>query len=148
MNKTIIKTALEEAQKAFDTDEIPVGAVLFETNTGKIIATAHNQTEKMNDISAHAEILALREGGKILKTNHFSGYSLFTTLEPCPMCAGALAWAKIDRIYFGAYDPKSGGIEHGACVLKHTHHQPEVYGGLEEEKCARMMKDFFERKRI
>ncbi|MBQ4084299.1 MAG: nucleoside deaminase [Alphaproteobacteria bacterium] len=147
MNKIIVETALEEAQKAFDTDEIPVGAVLFETNTGKIIATAHNQTEKMNDISAHAEILALREGGKILKTNHFSGYSLFTTLEPCPMCAGALAWSKIDRIYFGAYDPKSGGIEHGARVLNHTHHKPDIYGGLEEEKCALVMKKFFERKR-
>ena len=85
MNKTIIKTALEEAQKAFDTDEIPVGAVLFETNTGKIIAMAHNQTEKMNDISAHAEILALREGGQILKTNHFvnliTSLSRFSNLE-------------------------------------------------------------------
>lgn len=147
MNKTIIEIALEEAQKAFDADEIPVGAVLFETKTEKIIISTHNQTEEKFDISAHAEILALREGGIILKTNNLSGYSLFTTLEPCPMCAGALAWAKIDRVYFGAYDPKSGGIEHGARVLEHTHHKPEVYGGLEEKKCMQLLKKFFERKR-
>ena len=103
----------------------------------------HSERSMLNNL---IRVMSITRG-KILKTNHFSGYSLFTTLEPCPMCAGALAWSKIDRIYFGAYDPKSGGIEHGARVLNHTHHKPDIYGGLEEEKCALVMKKFFERKR-
>ena len=149
MNKTIIKTALEEAQKAFDTDEIPVGAVLFETNTGKIIATAHNQTEKMNDISAHAEILALREGGKILKTNHFSGYSLFTTLEPCPMCAGAILHARIPRVVCGCTDPVAGAM--GSVWALHRHpvqnQHTRVEVGCLEDECREVLQEFFRARR-
>lgn len=147
MNEEVFQIAFSEAQKAFDEEEIPVGAVLFETKTGKIIAAAHNLTEQNKDVSAHAEILALKRAGEKLQTTHFQGYSLFSTLEPCPMCAGALAWAQIDRVYFSAYDSKSGGTEHGARIFEHTAHCPEIYGGIREKEGAALMKKFFKEKR-
>ena len=143
----IIQTALDQAQKAFDLGETPVGAVIFDSENKKILCSAHNLTEKENDATAHAEILAIREAGKLLKNTNLSGYSIFSTLEPCAMCACAISWAKLDCVYFGAYDTKSGGIEHGAQMYTHTHHKPEVVGGLHEKECARLVSDFFKEKR-
>ena len=143
MYKTIADAALQEAQKAFDAKEIPVGAVIFNTKTYQIIARGHNQTITKCDVSAHAEIRALQKACQKLKTTHLQGYSCYTTLEPCAMCAQALAWAGVDKVLFGAYDPKSGGVEHNARVFNHTHHKPEIIGGMEEKKCQALLTRFF-----
>lgn len=143
MYKTITDAALKEAQKAFEAGEIPVGAVVFNTKTKQIVATAHNQTLALYDVSAHAEIRALQKVCKKLKTTHLQGYSCYTTLEPCAMCAQALSWAGIDVVMFGAYDPKSGGVEHNARVLNYAHHKPEIIGGVEEKKCQALLTRFF-----
>ena len=143
----IIQTALDQAKKAFDLGETPVGAVIFNTKTKEILCFAHNLTEKNNDPTAHAEILAIRQAGKLLKNTNLSGYSIFSTLEPCAMCACAIAWAKLDNVYFGAYDVKSGAVENGMQMFKHTHHKPEIVGGLKEKECANLMSSFFEGKR-
>ena len=143
MYKTITDTAFREAQKAFGAKEIPVGAVIFNTQTKQIIAKAHNQTLTLSDVTAHAEIRALQKACKKLKTTHLQGYSCYTTLEPCAMCAQALAWAEIDTVLFGAYDPKSGGVDHNARVLTYAHHQPQVIGGLEEKKGQALLVKFF-----
>ena len=140
----IIQTALDLAKKAFDSGETPVGAVIFDTKTKKILCSAHNLTEQDNDPTAHAEILAIRKAGKLLGNTNLSGYSLFVTLEPCSMCAAAIAWAKLDNVYFGAYDVKSGGVEHGAKMFTYTHHKPNVFGGFHETECANLMSNFFE----
>ena len=104
-------------------------------------------TESLKDPTAHAEILAIRQAGKLLGLTNLSGYSIFATIEPCPMCAVAISWAKLDKLYFGAYDTKSGGVENGAHIYAYTHHKPEVIGGLHEAECAALMTDFFKRKR-
>ena len=143
MYKTIITAAVKEAQKAFKAKEIPVGAVVFNTQTKQIVARAHNQTLALPDVTAHAEIRALQKACKKLQTTHLQGFSCYVTLEPCAMCAQALSWAGVDRILFGAYDPKSGGIEHNARVLKYAHHKPEVIGGLEEKQCQALLVKFF-----
>lgn len=139
----IIQTALERAKNASLIGETPVGAVIFNTKTKEILCVAHNLTEKENDATAHAEILAIRQAGKLLKNTNLSGYSIFSTLEPCAMCACAIAWAKLDNVYFGAYDTKSGGIEHGVQMYVHTHHKPNIFGGLHETECLSLMSDFF-----
>ena len=139
----IIQTALDQAKKAFDLGETPIGAVIFDSKTKEILCATHNLTEKENDATAHAEILAIRQAGKLLKNTNLSGYSIFSTLEPCAMCACAISWAKLDNVYFGAYDTKSGGIENGAQIFAHTHHKPEVIGGLKEKECATLVSDFF-----
>ena len=139
----IIQTALDQAKKAFNLGETPVGAVVFNTKTKEILCSAHNLTEKDNDATAHAEILAIRQAGNLLKNTNLSGYSIFSTLEPCAMCACAISWAKLDNVYFGAYDTKSGGVEHGAQMYKHTHHKPNVFGGFHEEECLALVSSFF-----
>ena len=141
----IIQTALEQAKKAFDLGETPVGAVVFNTKTKEILCSAHNLVVAQNDPTAHAEILAIRQAGQILKNENLSGYSVFTTLEPCVMCAGALSWSKLDNVYFGAYDTKSGAIENGPCLYSCAtcHHKPNVFGGFQEEKCLALVSDFF-----
>lgn len=146
---TIIQTALRLARQAFDSDEIPVGAVLFDSNTFDIIATAHNQTIGSCDPLAHAEIIAIRTAAQTLNRTNLSGYSLFSTLEPCVMCAGACSWAKLDAVYFGAADAKSGGIDVGAMVFNHaqTHHKPLVYRGYHAQECGLLMSQFFKNKR-
>ena len=145
----IIAVALEQAAKAFQKGEVPVGAVIFNTQTKEILCSSHNLVVSTNDPSAHAEILALRKSGELLCNYNLSGYSLFVTLEPCAMCAGALSWAKIDKVYFGAYDIKSGAIEHGPRLYQsaNCHHKPEVFGGFHEKECQKLMTQFFERLR-
>ncbi|MBE6449996.1 MAG: nucleoside deaminase [Alphaproteobacteria bacterium] len=145
----IIQLALEQAKEAFQKDEVPVGAVIFNSKTKDVLCVSHNLVVSTNDPSAHAEILALRQAGELLCNYNLSGYSLFVTLEPCVMCAGALSWAKVDAVYFGAYDVKSGAIENGPCLYQCTscHHKPEVFGGFHEKECQKLMTDFFERLR-
>lgn len=147
-NKYMI-LAIEAAKKAAAEGEIPVGAILVNHLTGHTVAVASNRTEQDHDATAHAELLALRGGGKIFGTPRLADCDLYVSLEPCPMCAAAISMARIRRLYFGAYDPKSGGVEHGPRIFSHAacHHKPEVYGGLHEQDCAALMKDFFKDKR-
>ena len=147
-SEKIIKVALQMAQCAFQADEVPVGAVIFDTKTGKILAIARNQTEKKQDVLAHAEMLAIRQASKKLKRKFLDGYSMFVTLEPCTMCAAAIAWARLDAIYYGATDPKTGGIRQGAKVFTRpqTHHKIKVR--LKTiPGCGQIMHDFFQKKR-
>ena len=145
MNDDIKKLAFESARTALSMGEIPVGAVVFDTQTGKVLSSAYNQTKKNSDATGHAEILAIREAGKVSGSDNLSGCSIYSTLEPCPMCAGAIAWAKLDKVYFGAYDEKSGAVDNGIHLFNQAscHHQPEVIGGIGEEEAQKMVSDFF-----
>ena len=144
-----MQTAITQAKEAASRDEVPVGAVLINTKTGEVIAVASNRCEELNDPSAHAEMLVLREACTAQKTTRLPDYDLYVTLEPCAMCAAMISNTRIRRLYYGAYDPKSGGVEHGAKVFDHTttHHKPEIYGGIMEAECATLMTDFFKSKR-
>lgn len=145
---THMERALEAALEADARGEVPVGAVLV-SSEGEVIAVASNQTRVRNDVTAHAEILAIREASKILQSERLTGCSLYVTLEPCAMCAGAIAAARIAKLYYGASDPKSGGVAHGARVFSHpqAHHVPEIYDAICESDCAALLIDFFRNKR-
>ena len=149
IKEKIITTGLKEARKAFQENEVPVGAVIFDTQTGTVIATAHNKIVATKDATAHAERLAISKACKKLQTDKLTGYSLFATLEPCTMCAGALALARLDAVYYGAADPKTGGIEQGATVFAHpqTHHKPQHIENLHISSCGTILTDFFKAKR-
>ncbi|MEL7344156.1 MAG: nucleoside deaminase [Pseudomonadota bacterium] len=140
--------ALEEARAAALRDEVPVGAVVVDA-TGAVLSQAGNRTRELSDPTAHAEILALREASGKLGSERLEGASLYVTLEPCAMCAGAIAHARIARVYYGAADPKSGGVAHGARVFSHpqAHHRPDVYDGIAQDACAKILKDFFAKRR-
>ena len=146
--KKIILAAINEAHKAFETDEVPVGAVVFNTQTGEIIAKAHNLVEKQKNPLQHAEMQVIEKALKKINDKFFGGYSIFITLEPCVMCAGAIAWARLDGLYYGASDPKTGAVEQGAKVFSHsqTHHKLKIekWANLE---CGALMTQFFKRKR-
>ena len=148
-NETILKTAYQYALKASQKDEVPVGAVIYHTKTQEIIACAHNQTEQKKNPLAHAEILAIQKACKKLDVKRLNGYSLFVTLEPCVMCAGAISWARLDNVFFGAFDPKTGALLQGAQVFSHkqTHHKPTFKGGFDEEKNSQILTQFFKQKR-
>ena len=135
--------ALEQARAAAARGEVPVGAVVVAD--GRVLAAAGNRTEELADPTAHAEILALRQAARLLGAPRLIGCDLWVTLEPCPMCAGAMALARVRRLYFGAYDPKGGGVEHGPRVFNHPtcHHRPERYGGWREVEAGALLKDFF-----
>ena len=139
--------ALEEARRAAQLGEVPVGAVVV--RDGAVLAVAGNRVEALADPTAHAEILCLRAAAQALGSPRLEGADLYVTLEPCPMCAAALAHARIRRLYFGAYDPKGGGVDHGARVFDHAtcHHRPEVYGGLRESEASALLKEFFQARR-
>jgi len=141
-----MQIALAEAEAAAARAEVPVGAVLVQN--GYILAVAGNRVEELSDPTAHAEILAIRAASAV-RGGRLEGCDLYVTLEPCPMCAAAIALARIRRVYFGAYDPKGGGIEHGARVFDHPtcHHRPEIYGGFEERRAATLLRDFFRARR-
>ena len=149
MDESIVKKALKMARNAFDNDEVPVGAVLFHSKTHKIIAQAYNKTMQKHDATAHAEIEVLKKACKKLGTDKLVGYSLFVTLEPCAMCATAISLARIDTLYFGAYDPKTGGVCQGPAIYTHPqiHHKPDVVGGIYADICGQLLKDFFKLKR-
>lgn len=140
--------ALAEARLAADRGEVPVGAVVV-SPAGKIIARTGNRTREMTDPSAHAEMLAIREACAELGTERLIDCDLYVTLEPCPMCAAVISFARIRRLYYGASDPKSGGIEQGARIFAHAtcHHVPEIYPGLGEDDASALLKSFFAAKR-
>lgn len=140
--------ALGEAEAAARRGEVPVGAVVA-TAEGGIIATAGNRTRELNDPTAHAEILAIRAACASLGTERLVGCDLYVTLEPCPMCAAAMSFARIRRLYFGASDPKGGGVEHGPRVFTHPtcHHAPDVYSGIGDVKSSELLKAFFAARR-
>ncbi|MCY3855822.1 MAG: nucleoside deaminase [Rhodospirillales bacterium] len=135
--------ALAEAISASERGEVPVGAVL--ANDDGIIARDGNRVEALGDPTAHAELLVLRAGASALGRHRLMGCDLFVTLEPCPMCAHAISLARIRRLYYGAADPKGGGVEHGPMIFHSSsaHHVPEVYGGVGERAAAELLRDFF-----
>jgi tRNA(Arg) A34 adenosine deaminase TadA len=138
-------TALAEAQAAFERGEVPVGAVVVGPD-GRLLAQAGNRTRELSDPTAHAEILAIRQACHVLGNERLVDCDLFVTLEPCPMCAGAISFARIRRLYWGAADPKGGGVEHGPRVFAHPtcHHKPELYPGLAEAEAGQILRRFFE----
>ncbi len=140
--------ALEEASQAFDRGEVPVGAVIVDMDGG-IVARDGNRTLELKDPTAHAEMLVVREACRTLDTERIGGLDLYVTLEPCPMCAAALSFARIRRIYYGAPDEKSGGVDHGPRIFAQSscHHAPEVYGGIRETESAALLKRFFRMRR-
>jgi tRNA(adenine34) deaminase len=139
--------ALDEARAAADRGEVPVGAVIV--LDGIIVARAGNRTRELNDPTAHAEMLAIREACRLAGSERLGGHDLYVTLEPCPMCAAAISAARIGRLYYGAADPKSGGVAVGARVFSHPqcHHVPEVYDGIDAREAERLLKQFFEGRR-
>jgi tRNA(Arg) A34 adenosine deaminase TadA len=141
--------ALAEAAAAGARGEVPVGAVVIEAATGRVLAKAGNAVETEADPTAHAELIALRAAAKALGVPRLEGCDLYVTLEPCAMCAQAMAFARIRRLYFGAYDPKGGGVEHGARVFAQPtcHHRPEIYGGIGEREAGQLLKRFFQARR-
>jgi len=148
-NDNFMEAAMLEAENAFERGEVPVGCVIVDGQSGKIIAQASNRTEELDDPTAHGEMLAIRDAAKSVGSARLPGCDLYVTLEPCPMCAAAISFARIRRVYFGAYDPKSGGVDHGARIFEQSscHHKPEVYGGINETACGEMLKTFFRQKR-
>ncbi len=141
--------ALEEARAAAARGEVPVGAVLVDGATGEVMAAVGNRTRELADPTAHAEMLALREAATKLGAPRLPGCDLSVTLEPCAMCAGAVSLARLRRLYFAAYDPKSGGVEHGPRVFDHPtcHHKPHVVGGMAETEAAKLLEEFFRERR-
>jgi tRNA(adenine34) deaminase len=140
--------ALAEAEAAGARGEVPVGAVLVGPD-GTVLAAAGNRVVADDDPTAHAEMLVLRKGAARLGAKQLDGCDLHVTLEPCTMCAAAIALARIRRLYFGAYDPKGGGVEHGARVFDQPtcHHRPEIYGGIDEARAGALLRQFFRARR-
>ena len=140
--------ALAEAEAAAARGEVPVGAVLAGPD-GAVIAADGNRMREKGDATAHAEMEVLRAGMRALGAERLSGCDLYVTLEPCPMCAGAIAASRIARLYYGAPDPKSGGVAHGARVFAHPqcHHVPEVYDGIGEAASRALLQEFFRTRR-
>lgn len=140
--------ALEEARAAGARGEVPVGAVVVSPR-GQIVARAGNRTREMSDPTAHAEVLAIRAACAEAGSERLLGHDLYVTLEPCAMCAAVISAARIGRVYYGASDPKSGGVAHGARVFSHSqaHHVPEVYDGIGAAEAEALLKDFFASRR-
>ncbi len=141
--------ALEQAEAAARVGEVPVGAVLVDPLAGAVLARAHNLVEGSSDPTAHAELLVIRAAAAELGAARLTGADLYVTLEPCAMCAQAIAFARLRRLYFGAYDPKGGGVEHGPRIFRQAtcHHRPEVIGGVEETRCGDLLRGFFRARR-
>ena len=144
-----LEAAFAEAQAAGARGEVPVGAVIVDPATGSVMAAAGNRVEELNDPSAHAELLAIRAACAILGDPRLPGLDLYVTLEPCALCAAAISFARLRRVYFGAYDPKGGAVEHGPRFFAQPtcHHAPEVVGGLDETRAAALLKQFFQARR-
>lgn len=136
--------ALAEARAAAARGEVPIGAVIVSPD-GAIVAQAGNRTRELSDPTAHAEILAIRAACAAASSERLPGHDLYVTLEPCPMCAAAISFARIRRLYWGASDPKGGGVENGPRVFAHPtcHHAPELYGGLADQDAADLLRGFF-----
>lgn len=144
---SFMEQALNEAKSAALRGEVPVGAVVV--FGGQVVARAGNRTRELCDPTAHAEVLAIRAACAALGVDRLTGHDLYVTLEPCPMCAAAIASARIGRLYYGASDPKSGGVAQGARVFSHPqcHHVPEVYDGIAAAECEAVLKGFFAARR-
>ena len=145
---SFMQMALEEARKAAQTGEVPVGAVLVDAK-GTVLATAGNRTESTNDPSAHAEMIVLKEGCARQGAPRLEECDLYVSLEPCAMCAATISFARVRRLYFGAYDPKGGAVDHGPRFFAQPtcHHAPEVVGGIMESDCGKVLQDFFKARR-
>jgi tRNA(adenine34) deaminase len=139
--------ALAQARNAAEAGEVPIGAVVI--RDGAVIAAAHNAPRRLHDPTAHAEVLAIRAAAQALGNERLDGCELWVTLEPCAMCAGAIAHARIARLYYAAPDAKGGAVEHGARVFDQEQclHRPEVYGGIGEAEAAAMLREFFQARR-
>ncbi len=146
--KSHMNQALGEARAAAERGEVPVGAVLVDPSD-RVVAAAGNRTRELNDPTAHAEIAAIRAACAAAGSERLPGHDLYVTLEPCAMCAAAIAAARIRRLYYGAADPKSGGVAHGARVFTHaqTHHAPDVYDGIAAAEAETLLKAFFAARR-
>jgi tRNA(adenine34) deaminase len=142
-----MEIAFGEARAAAARGEVPVGAVIV--SEGRIIASAGNRTLEQRDPTAHAEMLAIRQACAALDSERLPGCDLYVTLEPCPMCAAAISFARIRRLYYGAGDPKGGAVDHGVRLFDSPacHHRPEVYGGIGETASSDLLKDFFRARR-
>ena len=143
-----MQAALDEARAAAARGEVPVGAVVVDAQ-GRIVARAGNRTRELNDPSAHAELLAIRQACAAAGSERLPGHDLYVTLEPCPMCAAVISAARIARLYYGASDPKSGGVAVGARVFSHPqcHHVPEIYDGIAAAEAERLLRVFFSERR-
>lgn len=141
--------AFDEAAAAGARGEVPVGAVIVDPASGEILAAAGNETEARHDPTAHAEMLVIRAAAAKVAETRLAGCDLYVTLEPCAMCAGAIALARLRRVIYGAYDPKGGGVDHGAKVFSQPtcHHRPEVVGGVAAGRSETLLKDFFAARR-
>lgn len=148
MPARFMAVALAEAAAAARRHEVPVGAVIVAPD-GKIIAQNGNRCVELSDPTAHAEFLVMRQAASQLSCTYLDQCDLYVTLEPCALCAAAIGLFRIRRVYFGAYDPKGGAIEHGARIFSHpaAHWQPEIYGGLQETDCAALLRNFFHARR-
>lgn len=137
--------ALAEARCARERGEVPVGAVIVDTRSGQVLAAAGNRVIEKRDPTAHAEILAIREACEKGGSERIPYCDIYVTLEPCPMCATAISLARLRRLYFGASDPKGGGVEHGPRIFSQAtcHHRPDVYGGIAERACGDVLRGFF-----
>lgn len=140
--------ALAQARAAARRGEVPVGAVVTDP-AGHVVAAQGNRTRELSDPTAHAEVLAIRQACRALASERLPGHGLWVTLEPCPMCAAAISGARIARLYYGASDPRMGGVEHGARVFSHAqcHHRPEVYDGLSAAPARALLREFFATRR-
>lgn len=143
-----MKIALKEAERAYDEGEVPVGAVI--SHAGEVVGRGHNMVERLQDPTAHAEIIAITAACETLGTKVLRGCSLYVTLEPCPMCAGAMVWAKIDRLVFGAFDDKAGSAStlYNIPQDKRLNHSIEVVSGIEGEEAAGLLQTFFRERRV
>jgi tRNA(adenine34) deaminase len=146
--ETPMAQALAEAEAAARAGEVPVGAVLVDA-TGAVIAAAGNRTRTYNDPTAHAEMVVIRTAAAKLGAERLNDCDLYVTLEPCPMCAQAISFARLRRLYYGAADAKGGGVENGPRIFAQStcHHAPETYGGLDESRAAALLKEFFKSRR-
>ena len=145
--RSFMEIALDEARAAGARGEVPVGAVVV--LAGDVVARAGNRTRELRDPTAHAEMLALREACRVMGSERLAGHDLYVTLEPCAMCAGAIAAARVARLYYGASDAKSGGVAVGARVFSHPqcHHVPEIYDGISAARSEALLRDFFAARR-
>ena len=148
-DKKYMQLALDEACKAAELGEIPIGAVLVENVSGEVVAAAHNMRETWQDATAHAEVIVIRDACAKLRRWRLSGCTLYVTVEPCPMCSGAIVNSRVDRVVYGCPDAKAGGAESIFNIITNPNlnHCAEVVSGVCEEECAQVMKDFFKRRR-
>jgi tRNA(adenine34) deaminase len=147
--ETIMDLALKEAEAAARRGEVPVGAVLVDSRSGEVLARTGNRVEELGDPTAHAEMLAIRAGAQALGLKRLTDADLYVTLEPCAMCAAAISFARLRRLYFGAADQKGGAVENGPRFFGQTtcHHRPEIYGGIGEGAAGELLRAFFRARR-